>query len=157
MSLLLHASNLIRPKAFVNICNLKELLSSIDQLNALQKLHLNGCCNLEKTTFIWNHVKHCKWKTYKQIQFCINNDWVWHGKTFSCIVAKGFKAIGKVNNILWLWPLDARKSSQEGMDLSTFCCTKKSSLKFFYFHKRNLFITIFSLHPWWTNFVIHLI
>jgi hypothetical protein len=32
-------------------------------------------------------------------------------KLFSCILAKGFKAIGKVNNILWLWPLDARRSS----------------------------------------------
>jgi hypothetical protein len=36
--------------------------------------------------------------------------------------------------------------SQEGTNLLTFCCIKESLVKFFYIHKKNLFITIFSLH-----------
>jgi hypothetical protein len=33
--------------------------------------------------------------------------------------------------------LDARKSSQEGIDLSTFYCTKESLVKFFLFSQKN--------------------
>jgi hypothetical protein len=57
-------------------------------------------------------------------------------KLFFYIVAKAYETIRKVNNIIWLWPLDARKSSQEGIDLLTFYCTKQSSVKFSYFHKK---------------------
>jgi hypothetical protein len=45
-------------------------------------------------------------------------------KPFFCIVTKGSKAIGKVNNSLWMWSLDARRSSQEGKNQSTFYSTK---------------------------------
>jgi hypothetical protein len=67
-------------------------------------------------------------------------------KPFFNIISRGSKVIGKVNNILWLWLLDARKSSQVGIDMSTFYSTKESLVKFFYFHKKNIFITIFNLH-----------
>jgi hypothetical protein len=38
--------------------------------------------------------------------------------------------------------LDARKSSQEGIDMSTFYCTKESLVKFSYFYQKNNSIAI---------------
>jgi len=79
---------------------LKELLSSIDQLNAPQKLHLNGCCNLEKKPSFETTSNIASEKHISKFNFALITIGYDMEKHFSCIVAKGFKAIGKVNNIL---------------------------------------------------------
>jgi hypothetical protein len=79
---------------------LKELPSSIGQLNALQKLDLNGCCNLEKQSSFETISNIASEIHTSKFNFALITTGYDMEKLFSCILAKGFKAIGKVNNIL---------------------------------------------------------
>jgi hypothetical protein len=79
---------------------LKELPSSIGQLNAIQELDLLRCSNLKELPLSKTASSIGSEKHVSKFNFALITSRYDMEKPFSCIVTKEFKAIGKFNNIV---------------------------------------------------------